>query len=288
MKGGFGAGLFQGALVCGAALVVLSLVMPQPPRPAPMSVPGAAAPKGDALKAAVPMVAAAPGDAPANAPPPDQAAARPPAADAGVADAPSADAGVANTPSAAPIDSLPMPADSEFARGSDLQPVAPAPLGEVALRDAAVPVVTLPGDLAAAEAAPVPADPATLPEARGDAPTAPEIAPPVAEPINLPAPAQEAPIPVPPPGLVVTPGLDLVPDAFATQSPVAPHQSAPQQSEPQLSIAAATADAPITLPDAALADDAGPQPRATPISAPGSGFNLSVPPDFSALLSEPD
>lgn len=278
MKGGFGAGLFQGALVCGAALVVLSLVMPQPPRPAPMSVPGAAAPKGDALKAAAPVVAAAPGDAPVNAPLPDQAAARRPAADAGVA----------NAPSAAPIDSLPMPADSEFARGSDLQPVAPAPLGEVAMRDAAVPVVTLPGDLAAAEAAPVPADPATLPEARGDAPTAPEIAPPVAEPINLPAPAQEAPIPVPPPGLVVTPGLDLVPDAFATQSPVAPHQSAPQQSEPQLSIAAATADAPITLPDAALADDAGPQPRATPISAPGSGFNLSVPPDFSALLSEPD
>lgn len=105
MANSFAVGLFHGVLVCGAALVTLSLVMPPPPRP-------------------LTPVPAVPSRSPVAA---DMAA----------------------------------PEGSEFARGSDLAPAAPAPLGVVGAR-ADMPAVVAPAD----EAEPSRAEPAEAPAAR--------------------------------------------------------------------------------------------------------------------------
>lgn len=241
MARGFAAGLFQGAVLCGAGLVILSLAMPQPPRP---QMPGAA-----------PQ---------------------------------SAQSGADGDPAGLAAESLSVPAGSEFARGSDMQPQAPQPLTE-APRIAAAPVVARPED----ETAPAASEAERLrPEARGEAPAAPEIALPEVEPIDLPDPAGEAPIPVPPPGKVVVPVLDRAPDRAPERAPertvaepdrtppspapqdapaaaeavaespaaVAPGPEAPVDAAPQLPELPLALDGPPTAPEIAAPETAPPEP----------------------------
>lgn len=256
MARGFAAGLFQGAVLCGAGLVILSLAMPQPPRP---QMPGAA-----------PQ---------------------------------SAQSGADGDPAGLAAESLSVPAGSEFARGSDMQPQAPQPLTE--------------------------------------APAAPEIALPEVEPIDLPDPAGEAPIPVPPPGKVVVPVLDRAPDRAPERAPertvaepdrtpprpvpqdapaaaeavaesptaAAPRPEAPADAAPQLPELPLALDGPPTAPEIAAPETAPPETTTpelalTPSAAPPqpaaapapqadpqpadpqqtTGPDLSLPPGLDALL----
>lgn len=290
MARGFAAGLFQGAVLCGAGLVILSLAMPQPPRP---QMPGAA-----------PQ---------------------------------SAQSGADGDPAGLAAELLSVPAGSEFARGSDMQPQAPQPLTE-APRIAAAPVVARPED----ETAPAASEAERLrPEARGEAPAAPEIALPEVEPIDLPDPAGEAPIPVPPPGKVVVPVLDRAPDRAPERAPertvaepdrtpprpvpqdapaaaeavaesptaAAPRPEAPADAAPQLPELPLALDGPPTAPEIAAPETAPPETTTpelalTPSAAPPqpaaapapqadpqpadpqqtTGPDLSLPPGLDALL----
>ncbi|MDQ7263999.1 hypothetical protein NM680_19575, partial [Paracoccus sp. PS-1] len=102
-------------------------------------------------------------------------------------------------------------------------------------------------------------------ETPAQAPSAPEMTPPEAGPADLPDPAAEAPIPVPPPGKVVVPSLDRAP-------------------ERALPAAAPTAAGTPEPPAAAAPAEPGPEEEAAaPPSAAGSGFDLSTPPDFGGL-----
>lgn len=225
MAKGFAAGLIQGGVVCGAGLVALSLALPQPPRPDAGPGQGGATQIATAPKTTPPGNAASP-----LAAAPDETA---PAAPQGPA-----------------AELLSVPAGSEFARGSDMQPQMPQPLAETP-RIAAAPAVARPTD----EAAPEAAEAERLrPETRGDAPAAPVIALPVPDPIDLPAPAEEAPIPVPPPGKVVVPGLDRAPEQLIT-APDNPAASLRAGAQPD-------AEA-VTPPEAAAVEaDAQPEPDA--------------------------
>ena len=178
------------------------------------------------------------------------------------------------------VEALSVPAGSEFSRASDMEPEAPAPLTAEAARPA-VPQVGRPAD----ETAPAAADPVSLrPDTPAEAPAAPEIALPEPDPIDLPEPAGEAPIPVPPPGQVVVPGLDRAPER-ALFAPAPPTDASPASDTP--AAPGQPADEPLTVEAAANLDsqppvsDPEPQHRAAP--APGSGFDLSLPPDFDAL-----
>ncbi|UFS65436.1 hypothetical protein LO749_02425 [Paracoccus denitrificans] len=233
MARGFATGLVHGALVCGAALVGLSLALPQPPR----------------------------------------------------SQAPSAEEGPA-------AETLSIPAGSEFDRASDMQPQAPALLSADDRRPAETPMVQRPAD----ESAPVQADPVGLrPEAPADGPAAPEIALPEPDPVDLPDPATEAPIPVPPPGKVVVPALDRAPER-APSAPDLPPQPAvamPETgaaTEETASPAVTSEPAPQAeaLPETAVPAEApaigsGQGRDATPQPAADSAPDLSMPPDFGAL-----
>lgn len=263
MAKGFAAGVIQGTVICGAALVALSLALPPPPRPvSPDAVSVDAAPR-----VTTPV----------------------------------------DTPTTPAAESLSVPAGSEFARGADMRPRAPEPLSQ-APRIADVPTVARPAD----EPAPEAAETERLrPDARGEAPTAPVVALPEAAPVDLPAPAGEAPIPVPPPGRVVVPALDRAPEQAISEPDDPAGQPAPQA--PALQIAPADSpalpgmtavlpeiaseaapearpgaesgpsafvDTPIPV-DALAPDLASPAP--IPALAPATGPDLSLPPDFGAL-----
>ncbi len=215
MARGFAAGLFQGAVICGAGLVALSLALPQPPRPATV-------PAGQDAS----QMAASPGTGPGTGAAVDKGA---------------APATPAEVPQGPATEQLSVPAGSEFARGSDMQPQMPQPLAETP-RAAPTPEVARPAD----EPAPEAAEAERLrPEMRADAPTAPEIGLPAPDPIDLPAPAEEAPIPVPPPGKVVVPGLDRAPEQMVTtpDNPAASLRAAAQsEAVPEAEPKAAAAD----------------------------------------------
>lgn len=233
MARGFAAGLIQGTVICGAALVALSLALPQPPRPLQ------------------------PDPAVRNA-------------------AASMPEGGLTGPAA---ESLSVPAGSEFARGADMQPRAPEPLSD-APRLANAPTVAQPVD----ESAPETAETERLrPDARGEAPAAPEITLPETAPVDLPAPAGEAPIPVPPPGRVVVPALDRAPERAILQpdsSPRLPTVEKPQavaEESPAPASAPVTATTPVeTVPQALLPQNpadilqAGPESAMPEIGAPES------------------
>ncbi|MFC3569938.1 hypothetical protein ACFOMP_10810, partial [Paracoccus simplex] len=115
MARGFAAGLVHGALICGLGLAALSLALPQPPRPAALPATDRG---GDVKPPVAPQkppesAAATPAVTPAAEPPADQVAK--PAEPAGPAEPPATTA-------------LSVPAESEFARGTDMQPQRPAPL----------------------------------------------------------------------------------------------------------------------------------------------------------------
>lgn len=298
MAKGFAAGLIQGTVVCGAALVALSLALPQPPRPE--------------------QVAALPESAPEST-----------SVTSSTASSVTSSTASSGTTLAGPAaESLQVPAGSEFNRSTDMQPQAPAPLSE-APRVAAAPAVAKPAD----EPAPATAEPERLrPEARGDAPAAPALAEPENDPIDLPELAGEAPIPVPPPGKVVVPGLDRAPGGLVMQpdsAPVAPAAATPEaapepvtaqvpQTQPappaEASGEAMTEAAaeivpeltvvpeptPDTVPEteptpaaaqSAAAEPATPEPVAEPVAKPAApqpgavraAPDLSLPPDFGAL-----
>ena len=139
MTGAFLKGLVHGTLLCGAALAALSLAMP-------LAVPLRGPEETGQVATGQVMTEQAEGPAPAGTEPADPArvsvgAAGEPsvAAAAGPDDAPVEDAVPADSVSitmqsgSSPGDppaatSLPLPAGSEFARGTDLQPSAPRPL----------------------------------------------------------------------------------------------------------------------------------------------------------------
>ncbi|RCW84854.1 hypothetical protein [Paracoccus lutimaris] len=299
MAKGFAAGLIQGTVVCGAALVALSLALPQPPRPDQVAALPGAVPESAAVS---PPAEPVPAETAAPELPPETTAAEAKAPEA-APETPSETA-LAAAPEAAPAepdavapgpatDSLLVPAGSEFARSTDMRPQVPAPLAE-APRVAAAPTVALPAD----EPAPATAEPDRLrPEARGEAPAAPALAAPENDPIDLPELAGEAPIPVPPPGKVVVPGLDRAPGGpvlLPDSTPVAPVA-------PVTSVAAAPEPAPEPAPEApvetpaepelAVAPQPAPIPVAQPVAAPAPSDpaaprvapDLSLPPDFGAL-----
>ena len=313
MAKGFATGLIQGGVVCGAALVALSLALPQPPRPGEV-----AAPLGTASENAAPVAPAQtvtpeipPSETPPAEPPPAEiqpaktqpdgpvlATAAPPetvpeAVPEIAPETASADPGPAT-------DSLLVPAGSEFARSSDMQPRMPAPLTE-APRVAAAPTVAPPAD----EPAPARAEPERLrPETRGEAPAAPALAAPENDPVDLPELAGESPIPVPPPGKVEVPGLDRAPGSIAMRpdaAPVAPAAAPPPVAAPDLPDAADPA--PIAEPETVIATQPAPEAAAQPVApapepqpapqpvvrrtpepgAPRAVPDLSLPPDFDAL-----
>ena len=259
MAKGFAAGLIQGTVVCGAALVALSLALPQPPRPE--------------------QVAALPESAPEST-----------SVTSSTASSVTSSTASSGTTLAGPAaESLQVPAGSEFNRSTDMQPQAPAPLSE-APRVAAAPAVAKPAD----EPAPATAEPERLrPEARGEAPAAPALAAPENDPINLPELVGESPIPVPPPGKVEVPGLDRAPGGTGMQpdsAPVAPVAAAPApgptpEPEPEpapetpVEPALAVAPQPAPIPAAQPAAVPAPADPAAPRVAP----DLSLPPDFGAL-----
>ena len=67
MAKGFAAGLIQGSVVCGAALVALSLALPQPPRPDTVATEPAAEAPGTQVAAVAPKEAVAPKAKPVEA-----------------------------------------------------------------------------------------------------------------------------------------------------------------------------------------------------------------------------
>ncbi|MTH76357.1 hypothetical protein [Paracoccus aestuariivivens] len=214
MAKGFAAGLFHGALICGAGLAALSLAVPvtKPlPDPAPSVSPVAVIPE------------------PAPAPQPTSTT-----TDSGTGPA---------------AETLTVPEDSEFARGTDLAPTAPAPMAAVAPR-ATAPMVAAPAD----ETVPATADPAIQPEARAEAPAPAVIQTPEGAAIDLPMIAPESPAPVEAATRIAPPGPDHQPDKS---------------------------------PDLGFSPDPASAPAAK--DASGAGFNLSTPPDIGALrLTEPN
>ncbi len=195
MARGFAKGLLQGAILCVAAVAALSLVVPLPQTAAVTDdgaaegSPGGTGAVSGAVTSAAP--AAAGGDGRGDA--------------------------AGSGPAAQEIS---LPVGSEFARGDDLQPVAPAPLTrpETAPQTVAPTVTTRPD---AAASAPARAT-AGRPQTGIDAPVAPVAIAPVPEPADLlPAPAQEAPIPIAPPGRVQTPALDRGPEQVPGQGDAA-------------------------------------------------------------------
>ncbi|MFB9223884.1 hypothetical protein [Paracoccus cavernae] len=177
MARGFAKGLFQGAILCVAAVAALSLVVPLPQK---------ATDAGDAAgRTAVSGVATQSGDRAGSTGPDAEA--------------------------------ISLPVGSEFARGDDVQPVAPAPLTrpENARQGEAPKVMTTP-DAAASAPARITAG---RPQTGVEAPVAPVAMAPVSEPSDLlPSPAREAPIPIEPPGRVQTPALDRRPEQVSTES----------------------------------------------------------------------
>lgn len=194
-------------------------------------------------------------------------------------------------------DSLLVPAGSEFARSTDMQPRPPAPLTE-APRVAAAPTVAPPAD----EPAPDSAEPERLrPETRDEAPAAPALAAPENDPVDLPELAGELPIPVPPPGRVEVPGLDRAPGGSGMQPDSVPMTPAAAEPDPE----PAPQPVPEPEPEAAIATLPRPEPAAQPVApapepspeqtaeptpqqtpapaAPRAGPDLSLPPDFDAL-----
>lgn len=300
MAKGFAAGLVQGALVCGAGLVALSLAMPQPDRSAPEAVVAAApvvtqapdvpavptdtqAPEVAAVEPAPePLAQVKPAEVTPEPPTEPQPAAMPEVGAPPVA---------TPTPEAPPAaETLTVPESSGFARGEDIQPVAPAPLVASDIAVATPPAMQVPVD----EATPGPAEPNALPEARGDAPTAPVMQAPAPDPVDLPQAANEAPIPVPPPGKVQTPALDRMPEQIAALAPdAAITLPPPELALPELALPETPPEPDVA--EAAVADadpDADPEladvTQTTTYQAdPGSGFDLSMPPDFGELHLTP-
>lgn len=197
----------------------------------------------------------------------------------------------ADGPVAAPVvtgprvDAIEVPAGSEFARGVDEAPVAPAELAPArgnVVGDA--PAVARPRDEAAPRQG---GDNDPRPETRVEAPGAlvAELPPPDA--IDLPAmPALPAPIPVAPPGRVEVPDLDRVP---ASPTPASPAPVNPGGSDKTPEAASSPAPAPVPAPVA----DSAPQPtapqapavpaRPAPLAAPAPGLDLSTPPSLHEL-----
>ena len=113
MAKGFAAGLIQGAVVCGAGLVALSLALPQPPRPDQVAALSETAPESAA--APVPVETVAP-----QAPAPEATAETPP-----------------ETPSEATLAAAPgMTIRPERAGRCLRQEIGPVPQGRQRLPDA--------------------------------------------------------------------------------------------------------------------------------------------------------
>ncbi|WP_052081268.1 hypothetical protein [Paracoccus halophilus] len=278
MAKGFAAGLIQGAVICGAGLVVLSLAMPQPPRPSGL--------------ADVPVAELATG-----------------------AENPAAGSRATET--------LSVPAGSEFARGTDMQPQPPQPLtaaprlasppvvaapaDEIA-PEAAETERQRPEARGEAPAAPAitlrAPEPVALPDAADKAPV------PLALPGRVVVPTPDR---APESGLS-DPGLPrpTAPRAGqAGQADAAPVLSRPEtppeirpepQPEPAEAVAGLAAPAPAPLPavqarpapdpqresaplPVAVTPEAPPasQTASPPATAPGSGFDLSLPPGLGDL-----
>ncbi len=218
MARGFAKGLFQGAILCGAALAALSLALPMSDSVTPV-----------------------------------ESATRP-ATDAAT--------GSGSGPAAA---SMELPVGSEFARADDMEPVSPAPLTRpemAGLGDAAQ--VTAPSDESAPQLATATAG---RPDTAIEAPGAPIALSPLRESLDLPNPPQdEAPIPVAPPGRVVTPALDRMPEAASREPDIAAVKPAatPAVAAPDTAPAAAeeapTTDTPATAPPIASLPDQPPAP----------------------------
>ena len=215
------------------------------------------------------------------------------------------------------VDAIEVPAGSEFARGVDEAPVAPAELAPArvnAVGDA--PAVVLPPDETAPQQG---GDNDPRPETRVDAPSAPSIEPPQPDTIDLPAiPAPPAPIPVAPPGRVEVPGLDRVPGSPAPAEPrprdteaaerpavsppepadTAPEPAAEPEETPEAPAAPAVTpeqpDAHAPVPDVPVTPEPAPQPPAPVVTPeepaspatpalPAPGLDLSTPPDLRDL-----
>lgn len=192
-------------------------------------------------------------------------------------------------PAAAPtvtgpqVDAIEVPAGSEFARGVDEAPVAPAELAPArvnAVGDA--PAVARPADEAAPRQG---GDNDPRPDTRVDAPSALVAELPQPDAIDLPAmPALPAPIPVAPPGRVEVPGLDRVPNSPAPAKPSGSDKAPEAMPQPE-------APAPVAdrVPDHAAPkvvtpaqEPAAPQaPATSATSAPG--LDLSTPPSLHQL-----
>lgn len=256
MARGFAAGLFQGVLACSAGLVVLSLLLPLPPRPvialtpepSPAAIPDPAVqPQAEPVPVpaaveippapATPLVAEPVAPPAPLAPVAEDALAIPPPAPATASEAEDADSGPA-------AETLAMPEASEFARSSDLAPATPEPMATLD-RPGEAPAIPAPaGEISPASATPVP-----LPEARGDAPAAPTMTAPAPDPVDLPLMVEADPAAQPTPAAATVPERPMLPEGAPDAAPVARI------------------------------------PAPAPVSAPavGDGLDLTTPPDFGAL-----
>lgn len=295
MAKGFAAGLVHGGLVCGAGLVALSLIMPQPPRPLLHTTP-ATEPTAEPETALSPAPALAPPATPGPAQPLPEATTPEaiPDATSPEAAAPTAPEPAATAPAAPVAGALDLPLGSEFARGTDSAPPRPAPMTLIEPPQPGAPQVSTPvtetvpamdrsetrqqapdaADLQAPPTAPaiaeVAPEAAPLTEAAPPRPTAPALAPAV---IDAPT-APQSPAPQPPAAETGTA------TETATQTAA---------SEPAAAPAAPEAAAATTVPEPA-AEIPAPRPDPQPQSAPQVDVQEAAPqPETAAAQpSAPD
>ncbi len=231
--------------------------------PAPETV----APAADNA-APAPAETAASEPAPVEAPTPDSATAGVVAEEPASETAPAPDQVAAAPLPEAPV--VDVPAGSEFNRPKpEVDPVVPAP--QPAPSAASAPTVSEPS----AEAGPELTErtPAAVPEGQAVAPAAlPEPAP-AAPDAMAEAPTGETAVPVPPPGLAMTP--DLAPAPEATDESAMADENAPAPTEPDLPDTAA-ADAPTgRLPQ--IIAPAPPEPNDSAEAQPGAEVETAPP-----------
>ena len=250
MASGFLSGFAKGAVVATLALAALSLIAPQPKL---RGVPQEAATKTQAPQHPVADV-------------PAPAAETAPEASAIKADAPLAgtDAPLEDVPDSAPVMDLPLPAGSEFARGSDDAPRLPAPLtpAKPALPMDA-PVVAAP----APEMQPVgTATPSARPQPEEHGPAAPSVQEADSAAIALPsAPLAEVPSDVP--VAMQSPALEQSPH-FSDSTPLA-------QSGPVAEVVEVLVQPRAEMP---------PEPSAQPEPEKSADFPLFLPPSINELI----
>lgn len=227
--------------------------VPEASEPAPTETAPATVDPGVAAKPAVPE------------PAPEPAAPQPPAPQPAAAPSPTEQASLTPRPETPVVD---VPAGSEFNRPKpEVEPVVPAT--QPAPAASAAPAVTPP----AADTSPAMTEqsPAAVPQGQAEAPAAPPVSDTpdaVAE-----APADDSPVPVPPPGEAVLPDLTPAEPDAAAPAPAGTAPAAPATgfAKPTSRLPQIIAPAPEPAPDATAEAASEPAPEPETVIVPPGG-----------------